>query len=82
MGAVFAAEGIAAPALLASQIVLLLDGSFAVVLLHRDAAYMEAAGDAAFVLVTSALAGRARGRRRGGRLDTTASNGVEVRGVG
>lgn len=54
----FEVEGVADPAGLARQIVLLLDGSFAVVLLHRDPAYMEAAGDAAFSLVAAALASR------------------------
>jgi AcrR family transcriptional regulator len=39
---------------LARQIVLLLDGSFSLVLLHRDAAYIEAAGDAAALLVRTA----------------------------
>ncbi len=52
--ALFEAEGLTGPALLARQVVLLLDGSFAVVLLHRDPAYMEAAGDAAFGLVNAA----------------------------
>lgn len=56
--AMFEAEGIATAAALARQVVLLLDGSFAVVLLHRDPAYMEAAGDAAFSLVDAALAAR------------------------
>lgn len=36
---------------LARQIILLLDGAFAVVLLHRDASYMESAGEAAARLV-------------------------------
>lgn len=39
---------------LARQIVLLLDGSFALVLLHRDPAYMEAAGEAARSLIRTA----------------------------
>ncbi|WP_442582319.1 TetR/AcrR family transcriptional regulator [Mesorhizobium sp. ASY16-5R] len=52
--ATFEAEGLANAALLARQVVLLLDGSFAVVLLHRDPAYMEAAGEAAFTLVNAA----------------------------
>jgi len=51
----FEAEGIGNAALLARQILLLLDGSFAVVLLHRDPSYMEAAGDAAYSLVNLAL---------------------------
>jgi hypothetical protein len=36
---------------LARQVVLLLDGSFSLVLLHRDPAYIEAAGEAAGLLV-------------------------------
>lgn len=36
---------------LARQIILLLDGAFAVVLLHRDPSYMETAGEAAARLV-------------------------------
>lgn len=41
---------------LARQIVLLLDGAFAVVLLHRDPTYMETAADAATALIRNALA--------------------------
>ncbi len=37
--------------LLARQIILLLDGAFAVVLLHRDPSYMESAGEAAAQLI-------------------------------
>jgi AcrR family transcriptional regulator len=48
--------GIFDAARLARQIIILLDGSFAVVLLHKDPSYMESAGDAAFRLVTFALA--------------------------
>jgi AcrR family transcriptional regulator len=51
----FEGEGIQEGSQLARQIVLLLDGSFAVVLLHRDASYMETAGEAAFSLVEAAL---------------------------
>jgi AcrR family transcriptional regulator len=51
----FEGEGIQEGSQLARQIVLLLDGSFAVVLLHRDASYMETAGKAAFSLVEAAL---------------------------
>lgn len=36
---------------LARQLILLMDGAFAVVLLHRDASYMETAGDAAVDLI-------------------------------
>jgi AcrR family transcriptional regulator len=57
----FEAEGIAAPLRLARQILLLLDGSFAVVLLHRDPSYMETAGEAAYSLTEAA---RTRRRRR------------------
>jgi AcrR family transcriptional regulator len=52
--AIFEGEAIANADTLARKIVLLLDGSFAVVLLHRDASYMETAGDAAFDLVSTA----------------------------
>ncbi len=54
----FEAEGIADALPLARQIVLLMDGSFAVTLLHRDPSYMETAGDAAYALVKAALAAR------------------------
>lgn len=51
----FEGEGIRSPSSLARQVVLLMDGAFAAGLLHRDASYMEAAGEAAFALVTAAL---------------------------
>lgn len=51
----FESEGIRSPSSLARQVVLLMDGAFAAGLLHRDASYMEAAGEAAFALVTAAL---------------------------
>jgi AcrR family transcriptional regulator len=59
----FEAGGITDALRLARQVLLLLDGSFAVVLLHRDASYMETAGEAARALIEAALAGR-RGKRR------------------
>ena len=55
---VFEAEGIAQASRLARQILLLLDGSFAVVLLHRDPSYMETAGEAAHALTKAALPAR------------------------
>jgi AcrR family transcriptional regulator len=58
----FEAEGIAGALRLARQIMLLLDGSFAVGLLHRDPSYMETAGEAAYALVKLALDKRADGR--------------------
>jgi len=58
----FASAGIAQAARLARQILLLLDGSFAVVLLHRDPSYMETAGEAAHALIEAALP--VRGKRR------------------
>ena len=62
---VFAAEEIASARELARQCLLLLDGSFAVVLLHRDPGYMETAGNAARSLVEAALPDRrARAKRR------------------
>jgi AcrR family transcriptional regulator len=60
----FTAEGIGNAAGLARQMLLLLDGSFAVVLLHRDPSYMETAGEAAHSLVAAALAGRVTRRSR------------------
>jgi AcrR family transcriptional regulator len=51
----FEAEGIGEASALARQVLLLLDGSFAVVLLHRDPSYMDTAGEAAFSLVEVAL---------------------------
>jgi AcrR family transcriptional regulator len=60
--AIFEAESIADPLRLARQILLLLDGSFAVVLLHRDPSYMETAGAAASSLVGAAMT-RRRSRR-------------------
>ena len=58
--ATFDAAGIAQAAQLARQILLLLDGSFAVVLLHRDPSYMETAGEAAHALIAAALPVRAK----------------------
>lgn len=55
LGAVFETKGIRDGAQLARQIALLLDGSFAAVLLHRDPSYMEAAGQAAVSLIDGAL---------------------------
>jgi AcrR family transcriptional regulator len=60
----FEAGGITDALRLARQVLLLLDGSFAVVLLHRDASYMETAGEAARALIEAALAGRRSKRRR------------------
>src|ERR1700694_1141201 len=56
----FEAEGIDDGSRLARQILLLLDGSFAVVLLHRGASYMETAGEAARSLTEPALPARAK----------------------
>jgi AcrR family transcriptional regulator len=56
--ATFFAEGLGEQAgQLARQIILLLDGAFSVVLLHRDPSYMEAAGEAAAQLIRGRLAG-------------------------
>lgn len=49
---------------LARQILLLLDGSFAVVQLHRDPSYMTTAGEAAFALIEAALKAGKRGSRK------------------
>jgi AcrR family transcriptional regulator len=61
---VFEANAIGEASKLARQIVLLLDGSFAVVLLHRDPSYMETAGQAAHSLTAAALAARPKSPRR------------------
>lgn len=63
----FETEGLAEAARLARQILLLLDGSFAVVLLHRDPSYMETAGVAAATLVKLALLERSV-QQPGGRV--------------
>ena len=55
MRTIFEAEGIENGLPLARQITLLIDGSFAVTLLHRDPSYIETAGDAAYALVKAAL---------------------------
>jgi AcrR family transcriptional regulator len=60
---IFEEAGIASAARLARQILLLLDGSFAVVQLHRDPSYMETAGEAASSLIEMALGARAKGKR-------------------
>jgi hypothetical protein len=49
---------------LSRQIILLLDGAFAVVLLHRDPGYMQSAGDAATHLVRAWIG------KTGARIDT------------
>ena len=56
LASVFVEAGLASGAQdLARQVTLLLDGAFAVVLLHRDPTYMESAGDAAASLVSAAV---------------------------
>ncbi|KQV29869.1 TetR family transcriptional regulator [Rhizobium sp. Root73] len=50
-----AAELGAQARMLARQTILLLDGSFAVVLLHRDPSYMETAGEAAHALIRASM---------------------------
>jgi AcrR family transcriptional regulator len=60
----FEEAGIGSAAILARQILLLLDGSFAVVQLHRDPSYMDTAGHAAFSLVEAAQRTRTKGARR------------------
>ena len=51
----FEEAGAIEPASLARQIVILLDGSFSAVLLHKDPSYMETAGQAAYSLISSSL---------------------------
>jgi AcrR family transcriptional regulator len=59
----FEVESIEGASSLARQILLLLDGSFAVVQLHRDPSYMETAGRAAHALTEAALAKRPKSRK-------------------
>jgi AcrR family transcriptional regulator len=66
MRGLFEAEGIEAALPLARQVMLLLDGSFAVTLLHRDPSYMETAGDAAYALIEAARPARRVRRPRTG----------------
>jgi AcrR family transcriptional regulator len=54
----FEAAGIGSATQLARQVLLVLDGAFAVVLLHRDASYIETAGEAASTLTKAAMAKR------------------------
>lgn len=49
--------GAANPEGLARQVAVLLDGAFAAALMHRDPAYIEAAGEAVFTIVKLALHG-------------------------
>jgi AcrR family transcriptional regulator len=60
----FEQAGIVSAAELARQILLLLDGSFAVVQLHRDPSYMETAGEAAASLIEGVMKSRGRVTRR------------------
>jgi AcrR family transcriptional regulator len=55
---IFAADGLDDAPLLARQIVLLMDGAFSTMLVHRDSAYIEAAGSAAAALVDSSISSR------------------------
>jgi AcrR family transcriptional regulator len=60
----FEQADIGSATLLARQILLLLDGSFAVVQLHRDPSYMDTAGEAARSLVEVAMKSHKRSARR------------------
>jgi len=51
----FQSARVSQPSELARHVILLLDGAFAASLTHRDAAYIDAAGQAARVLVVAAL---------------------------
>ncbi|MCP1200867.1 TetR/AcrR family transcriptional regulator [Notoacmeibacter sp. MSK16QG-6] len=58
----FRNEGLHEPDALARHIVLLMDGAFSTMLVHRDPAYAESAGQAAKALVELALAAASRSR--------------------
>ena len=64
----FEAAGANMPSSLSRQVLLLLDGCLAVVLLHRDQ-YMETAGEAAYALIEAALPCGREGER--GKTDRT-----------
>ncbi|MCV0427745.1 MAG: TetR/AcrR family transcriptional regulator [Roseibium sp.] len=51
----FSTRGLEAAAALSRHVVLLLDGAFSTILVHRDAEYAEAAGEAAKALVAGAV---------------------------
>ena len=51
----FAASDLTAPAMLARQTALLLDGAFSLALVHKDAGYIETAGETAAALVAAAM---------------------------
>lgn len=53
-----ASHGVIAPEELARQVVLLMDGAFSVMLVHRDPAYVEAAGRAAAALAGASCPSR------------------------
>ncbi|MCF8482833.1 MAG: TetR/AcrR family transcriptional regulator [Rhodospirillum sp.] len=59
----FHAAGLVSPEATARQVAILMDGAFSALLVHRDPAYADAAGEAARALVASALPG---GRDRSG----------------
>lgn len=61
LATVLATDGYEWAEVLARQIVLLLDGAFSAMLVHRDAAYILSAGDAAVALLRNAKG--ARGKR-------------------
>lgn len=56
-----AAAGCREPDVLGRRLMVLLDGGFASVMMHRDPAYMEAAGEAAAALVSAELRQRDEG---------------------
>jgi AcrR family transcriptional regulator len=53
---IFSVERLREPRELARQVLILLDGAFSVVLLHRDATYLQSAGNAARSLIRAAAA--------------------------
>lgn len=54
LAAQFSSSGVPGPETLARQIVLLMDGAFSTMLVHRDPSYAEAAGEAARNLISRA----------------------------
>ena len=60
LASVYVAANATEPEQLARQVVLIMDGAFSTMLVHRDTGYIQSAGDAAAALVTAALAPQKR----------------------
>ena len=75
----FAVRGVAAPEELAREIVLLLEGSTALMLIHRDPGYAKAAADAAKALARARSGSDAKHDLSAGAATPKANNGGSTR---